>query len=155
MWINRFLFKLSLRSFSYFGLVTGIVKWFHEYTARDVGMGLVVVGLTAVQYWRDVVRERTYQGCLTWVVTRRSWHLRGYVKFYSLYKNERKPFLSRADFCCCCFFIYFLPSLFCATMKYCNFGGTISGGKVTLRQCFSNLAPRCIVGCAVKEFKSY
>lgn len=46
-------------------IVTGAVRWFHEYTFILAGLGVVVVVLTMYQWWRDVVRERTHQGCHT------------------------------------------------------------------------------------------
>nr|AWN56217.1 cytochrome c oxidase subunit 3 [Doru luteipes] len=46
-------------------LVAGVVRWFHETSILTMGVGLVVVGLTSFQWWRDIVREGTYQGCHT------------------------------------------------------------------------------------------
>nr|ASM82649.1 cytochrome c oxidase subunit III [Eudohrnia metallica] len=46
-------------------LVTGATKWFHEHNGILMSMGLGVVGLTMFQWWRDVVREGTLQGCHT------------------------------------------------------------------------------------------
>nr|ADA69806.1 cytochrome c oxidase subunit III [Sphaeroma serratum] len=45
-----------------FFLVSGLVKWFHFFTYDLLLVGLVSVGLTMVQWWRDVVREGTYMG---------------------------------------------------------------------------------------------
>nr|WBV74576.1 cytochrome coxidase subunit III [Timomenus komarovi] len=52
-----------------FTLVTGVTKWFHEHSSVLMGMGVMVVGLTMYQWWRDVVRESTLQGCHTLKVT--------------------------------------------------------------------------------------
>nr|UYR22045.1 cytochrome c oxidase subunit III [Carcinus maenas] len=49
-------------------LTTGLIKWFHQYNMNLFILSLVVVLLTMVQWWRDVTREGTYQGCHTSVV---------------------------------------------------------------------------------------
>ena len=51
-------------------MVTGAVRWFHRHTGVPMVVGGVVVGLIVYQWWRDVVRERTFQGCHTLQVTR-------------------------------------------------------------------------------------
>nr|YP_009003688.1 cytochrome c oxidase subunit III [Iwatanemertes piperata]AHB53113.1 cytochrome c oxidase subunit III [Iwatanemertes piperata] len=45
-----------------FFLTVGMASWFHGYSEGVMVVGLVVVLLTMVQWWRDVVREGTYQG---------------------------------------------------------------------------------------------
>ena len=40
-------------------------RWFHRHTITAMAMGVVVVGLIVYQWWRDVVWERTFQGCHT------------------------------------------------------------------------------------------
>jgi len=49
-------------------IVTGLVKWFHEFYTWDIILGIFVIGLTTIQWWRDIVRERTYQGHHTQIV---------------------------------------------------------------------------------------
>lgn len=49
-------------------LTTGLVKWFHEFNINLLLLGLIATLLTIVQWWRDVVREGTYQGLHTSVV---------------------------------------------------------------------------------------
>lgn len=45
--------------------VLGIVKWFHFYSTDLLIVGSLIILLTIYQWWRDVIRERTYQGCHT------------------------------------------------------------------------------------------
>nr|QEX96218.1 cytochrome c oxidase subunit III [Sphaeroma terebrans] len=45
-----------------FLLVSGLVKWFHFYSFDLLGVGLISILLTMVQWWRDVVREGTFSG---------------------------------------------------------------------------------------------
>nr|YP_010444619.1 cytochrome c oxidase subunit III [Haplodiplatys aotouensis]UTI38882.1 cytochrome c oxidase subunit III [Haplodiplatys aotouensis]UTI38895.1 cytochrome c oxidase subunit III [Haplodiplatys aotouensis] len=45
--------------------VTGAVKWFHHYTVHLLLVGVLINILVMYQWWRDVVREGTYQGCHT------------------------------------------------------------------------------------------
>nr|YP_009123030.1 cytochrome c oxidase subunit III [Austropotamobius pallipes]AJK90914.1 cytochrome c oxidase subunit 3 [Austropotamobius pallipes] len=49
-------------------LTTGLIKWFHQFTMDLLVLSLVGVGLTMIQWWRDVVREGTYQGIHTQIV---------------------------------------------------------------------------------------
>nr|YP_005351146.1 cytochrome c oxidase subunit III [Fissurella volcano]AFB78096.1 cytochrome c oxidase subunit III [Fissurella volcano] len=42
-----------------------MTSWFHFHTFFIVAMGLVLIGLTMIQWWRDVIRESTYQGLHT------------------------------------------------------------------------------------------
>lgn len=46
-------------------LTTGLVKWFHQFNIDLLIFGVLVILLTIVQWWRDVVRESTYQGLHT------------------------------------------------------------------------------------------
>nr|WBV74589.1 cytochrome coxidase subunit III [Cordax unidentatus] len=46
-------------------MVSGTVKWFHAYSTVLMNLGGLVVILTVIQWWRDVVRESTLQGCHT------------------------------------------------------------------------------------------
>nr|YP_006576340.1 cytochrome c oxidase subunit III [Hemitheconyx caudicinctus]BAM34426.1 cytochrome oxidase subunit 3 [Hemitheconyx caudicinctus] len=43
-------------------LTTGLASWFHTNNTTLLTLGLVLTTLTAYQWWRDVVREGTYQG---------------------------------------------------------------------------------------------
>nr|YP_010408168.1 cytochrome c oxidase subunit III [Septaria lineata]URF21541.1 cytochrome c oxidase subunit III [Septaria lineata]USS60654.1 cytochrome c oxidase subunit 3 [Septaria lineata] len=43
-------------------LTVGLAGWFHGYSMATMVLGLVLVGLTMVQWWRDVIREGTFQG---------------------------------------------------------------------------------------------
>lgn len=45
--------------------VTGIVKWFHFYSIDLLLVGNLIILITIYQWWRDVIRERTFQGCHT------------------------------------------------------------------------------------------
>jgi len=52
-------------SLSAFILVTGIVKWFIINTANLILIGIFITILTTFQWWRDITRERTFQGLHT------------------------------------------------------------------------------------------
>lgn len=43
-------------------LTCGLAGWFHGYGYFTIILGLVLVGITIIQWWRDVIREATYQG---------------------------------------------------------------------------------------------
>nr|QGZ08661.1 cytochrome c oxidase subunit III [Nerita albicilla] len=43
-------------------LTVGLAGWFHGYSLFTMILGLVLVGLTMLQWWRDVIREGTFQG---------------------------------------------------------------------------------------------
>nr|AMA06640.1 cytochrome c oxidase subunit 3 [Cryptolaemus montrouzieri] len=47
----------------------GLIKWFHLYNNDLFILGNLIVMLTMYQWWRDVVRESTYQGNHTFMVT--------------------------------------------------------------------------------------
>lgn len=51
-------------------LTTGLVKWFHQFNIDLFFLGFIATLLTIVQWWRDVVREGTYQGLHTVRVVR-------------------------------------------------------------------------------------
>ena len=51
-----------LRSFSIKILLIGIINWFHNFDLRLVIYGKLLLVLILFQWWRDVIRERTYQG---------------------------------------------------------------------------------------------
>jgi len=55
-------------------LTSGIVKWFNIFNIRLFLMGVFSLSLTAIQWWRDISRERTYQGLHTFkVLTGMKW----------------------------------------------------------------------------------
>nr|UXX18303.1 cytochrome c oxidase subunit III [Aspidoscelis marmoratus] len=45
-----------------FALTGGLVMWFHHNKLILLQIGLILLFLTMIQWWRDVVRESTYQG---------------------------------------------------------------------------------------------
>lgn len=51
-------------------LVTGIVKWFHNFNFNLLILGYLIVILTIYQWWRDICREGTLQGKHTILVTK-------------------------------------------------------------------------------------
>nr|YP_009050263.1 cytochrome c oxidase subunit III [Ifremeria nautilei]AHI45690.1 cytochrome c oxidase subunit III [Ifremeria nautilei] len=46
-------------------LTSGLVGWFHGYSILGAVLGFVLVLMTMFQWWRDVIREATFQGCHT------------------------------------------------------------------------------------------
>ena len=48
----------------------GLIKWFHQYDDRLLGIGAIITVLTIIQWWWDVTREGTYQGLHTKIVTK-------------------------------------------------------------------------------------
>lgn len=53
-----------------FFLTVGLAAWFHSYTIYPLILGLVIILLTIIQWWRDVVREATFMGHHTSYVTK-------------------------------------------------------------------------------------
>nr|YP_010692488.1 cytochrome c oxidase subunit III [Prioneris thestylis]WBV74641.1 cytochrome c oxidase subunit III [Prioneris thestylis] len=51
-------------------LVTGLVKWFHNFNMNLLILGYLIVILTMYQWWRDICREGTFQGKHTIMVTK-------------------------------------------------------------------------------------
>lgn len=45
-----------------FSLTCGLAAWFHNIGTTALILGLTLIILTIVQWWRDVIREATYQG---------------------------------------------------------------------------------------------
>nr|YP_010946718.1 cytochrome c oxidase subunit III [Paranauphoeta nigra]WGO57449.1 cytochrome c oxidase subunit III [Paranauphoeta nigra] len=43
----------------------GLIKWFHLYNQQLMMIGLSIMILTMIQWWRDIIREGTYQGLHT------------------------------------------------------------------------------------------
>nr|QVM79210.1 cytochrome c oxidase subunit III [Pyrrhidium sanguineum] len=46
-------------------LMLGLIKWFHLFNSDLLLISLVIMGLVMFQWWRDVVREATFQGLHT------------------------------------------------------------------------------------------
>ena len=53
-----------------FSLVVGMVRWIHGFGYWGVVLGLVLILVTIFQWWRDVIRERSFQGHHTVAVTK-------------------------------------------------------------------------------------
>ena len=51
-------------------LVTGIIKWFHNFNLNLFILGYIIIILTIIQWWRDICREGTFQGKHTILVTK-------------------------------------------------------------------------------------
>nr|YP_010022724.1 cytochrome c oxidase subunit III [Polleniopsis mongolica]QOP39572.1 cytochrome c oxidase subunit III [Polleniopsis mongolica]QXG15705.1 cytochrome c oxidase subunit III [Polleniopsis mongolica] len=49
-------------------MVTGMIKWFHQYDVNLLVLGNIITMLTVYQWWRDISRESTFQGLHTNVV---------------------------------------------------------------------------------------
>jgi len=45
-----------------FVLTVGLASWFHGFSVSVMFLGLFIIGLTMVQWWRDIIREGTFQG---------------------------------------------------------------------------------------------
>lgn len=50
-------------------IVSGIVKWFHQFSINLLIIGIFITLLTIIQWWRDITREGTFQGLHTFPVT--------------------------------------------------------------------------------------
>jgi cytochrome c oxidase subunit 3 len=46
-------------------LVSGLIKWFHQYSFNLFALGLLITFITIFQWWRDITREGTFQGLHT------------------------------------------------------------------------------------------
>ena len=46
-------------------LLIGVIKWFHEFNNNLLILRLIFIILTIYQWWRDVIRESTFQGIHT------------------------------------------------------------------------------------------
>lgn len=44
-------------------VTSGLVGWFQGWGLPLAALGLLLVSFTMVQWWRDVIRERRFQGC--------------------------------------------------------------------------------------------
>nr|UXD06482.1 cytochrome c oxidase subunit III [Parantica sita] len=50
-------------------LVTGLIKWFHNFNINLLMIGYLITLLTMYQWWRDICREGTFQGKHTLLVS--------------------------------------------------------------------------------------
>nr|YP_010946822.1 cytochrome c oxidase subunit III [Rhabdoblatta atra]WGO57579.1 cytochrome c oxidase subunit III [Rhabdoblatta atra] len=51
-------------------MMVGLIKWFHLYNNQLMFIGMTIMIFTMIQWWRDIVREGTYQGLHTKFVTK-------------------------------------------------------------------------------------
>nr|YP_009691866.1 cytochrome c oxidase subunit III [Blepephaeus succinctor]QEG58659.1 cytochrome c oxidase subunit III [Blepephaeus succinctor] len=49
--------------------MTGLIKWFHLYETNLLFLGFTINTLVMFQWWRDIIRESTFQGHHTYCVT--------------------------------------------------------------------------------------
>lgn len=54
-----------LRSLNLIIILTGLVKWFHLNSINLFILRLLSLIINSFSWWRDIIRERTYQGCHT------------------------------------------------------------------------------------------
>lgn len=52
-----------------FTIIIGLIKWFHFNNNNILILGLLINSLVIYQWWRDITRERTFQGLHTHKVT--------------------------------------------------------------------------------------
>nr|QNG56397.1 cytochrome c oxidase subunit III [Macrohyliota sp. 2 MJ-2020] len=50
-------------------IMMGLIKWFHFFNLNLLIMGFIITILVMYQWWRDIIRESTYQGSHTYMVT--------------------------------------------------------------------------------------
>nr|YP_010597226.1 cytochrome c oxidase subunit III [Polyommatus amorata]WAK98811.1 cytochrome c oxidase subunit III [Polyommatus amorata] len=50
-------------------LVTGMIKWFHNFNMNMMLLGYIIIILSMYQWWRDIYRESTFQGNHTILVS--------------------------------------------------------------------------------------
>nr|YP_001798459.1 cytochrome c oxidase subunit III [Trigoniophthalmus alternatus]ABS57557.1 cytochrome c oxidase subunit III [Trigoniophthalmus alternatus] len=46
-------------------MTTGLTKWFHHYNILLFFLGILIILLSMIQWWRDITREGTFQGMHT------------------------------------------------------------------------------------------
>nr|YP_009989186.1 cytochrome c oxidase subunit III [Oedaleus manjius]QNM40763.1 cytochrome c oxidase subunit III [Oedaleus manjius] len=51
-------------------LTSGLTKWFHTFNMNLIIIGMTITILTMIQWWRDVIREGTFQGLHTKMVSK-------------------------------------------------------------------------------------
>nr|QOV03260.1 cytochrome c oxidase subunit III [Orfelia nemoralis] len=49
-------------------LTTGLIMWFHQYSLFLFMVGMFITIMTMIQWWRDIIRESTFQGFHTYIV---------------------------------------------------------------------------------------
>nr|UGY85181.1 cytochrome c oxidase subunit 3 [Pseudoglomeris magnifica] len=49
-------------------MMVGLINWFHMYNKELMLMGMLIIILTMIQWWRDIIRESTFQGLHTKLV---------------------------------------------------------------------------------------
>nr|YP_009544107.1 cytochrome c oxidase subunit III [Cosmoscarta bispecularis]AZJ53282.1 cytochrome c oxidase subunit III [Cosmoscarta bispecularis] len=49
-------------------LTSGMLMWFHKLDYNLLIMGMMIILLTMIQWWRDIIRESTFQGLHTKIV---------------------------------------------------------------------------------------
>nr|ALO76950.1 cytochrome c oxidase subunit 3 [Fleutiauxia armata] len=59
-----------LGAFGTLTIMMGLIKWFHLYNNNLLLIGLTITSLIMYQWWRDIVREGTFQGLHTLSVTK-------------------------------------------------------------------------------------
>lgn len=57
-------------SINLINILIGIVKWFHEFNINLILFRILTIILTNFQWWRDIIRERTFQGFHTIIVSK-------------------------------------------------------------------------------------
>nr|WAX39121.1 cytochrome c oxidase subunit III [Anaplecta sp. 1 ZQW-2020] len=50
--------------------MVGLIKWFHMFSNQLMMIGMLIMMMTMIQWWRDITREATYQGLHTKLVMR-------------------------------------------------------------------------------------
>nr|UJG10807.1 cytochrome c oxidase subunit III [Ips subelongatus]UUG47412.1 cytochrome c oxidase subunit III [Ips subelongatus]UUG47516.1 cytochrome c oxidase subunit III [Ips subelongatus]UUG47581.1 cytochrome c oxidase subunit III [Ips subelongatus]UUG47633.1 cytochrome c oxidase subunit III [Ips subelongatus] len=51
-----------ITSFSVFSMLMGTIKWFHLYDNSLFITGFILTSISSYQWWRDIIREGTFQG---------------------------------------------------------------------------------------------
>nr|APX40400.1 cytochrome c oxidase subunit 3 [Batophila aerata] len=59
-----------LGGFSAMIMMLGLIKWFHLYKINLLFIGIMITILIMFQWWRDIIREGTFQGLHTLKVTK-------------------------------------------------------------------------------------
>lgn len=49
-------------------MTSGLIAWFHINTIKIFLIGLIITSFTAIKWWRDIIREATFQGYHTLIV---------------------------------------------------------------------------------------
>lgn len=58
-----------LTSLNAFNIFIGLVNWFHFYKINLFIISIIIIIIIIYQWWRDVIRERTFQGHHTYIVS--------------------------------------------------------------------------------------